>query len=68
MVAHKHFYEDFMTFVFDNKFLQGMEPSSRKFNKPPVVILLQQSKKTFIFIFVQTQIELTGQKSFTTHF
>ena len=40
-----------MTFIFDKSFNQGMESTSKIFEKPSVVILLHQSK----IILVQTQ-------------
>ena len=38
MATHRHFYEDFMTFVFDKSFFKAMELNSKRFNKPFVVI------------------------------
>ena len=51
MVAHKNFYEVFITFFFDKSFKQAMESTSKTFDKQSVVILLHQSK----IILVQTQ-------------
>ena len=38
MVANSHFYDDFMTFFFDESFFQAMESNSKTFNKPSAVI------------------------------
>ena len=51
IVAHKNFYEVFMTFFFDKRFKESMESTSKTFDKQSVVILLHQSK----IIVVQTQ-------------
>ena len=51
MVAHKNFYDIFMSFIFDKSFKQGMVSTSKSFDKQSVVILLHQSK----IILVQTQ-------------
>ena len=44
IVAHKNFYDIFMTFIFDKSFKQGMESTSKTFDKQSVVILFDKSK------------------------
>ena len=64
MVAHKNFYEDFMTFFFDKSFKQAMESNSKTFDKQSVVILLHHSK----IILVQTQNSSISQKKTLTKY
>ena len=58
MVANSHFYDDFMTFVFDESFLQAMESNSKTFNIPSAVILLHQLN----IIVVKMQNDSTSHK------